>query len=42
LYKNVAEFECQGQISKVKVTVTKGKTAESSPLTMHGKVSRAL
>jgi len=35
------KFECQGQRSKVKVTRDKtGKTAASSPLTMHCKASR--
>jgi len=38
------EFECQGQMAKVKVTGDKKKTknAESSPLTMHGKATHAL
>jgi len=41
LVRRSEEFECQGQRSKVKVTKDKtGKTAASSPLTMHCNSSR--
>jgi len=39
LYKNLAQFECKGQRSKVKVTGEKRKNAESSSLTMFGKAN---
>jgi len=40
MYKNLARVRIW--VSKVKVTHWEQKTAESSPLTVHGKATRAL